>query len=295
MDLKQLEAFTYVVRLGSFSRAAEALFLTQPTVSAHIATLERELGTSLIQRGGKTAQPTDVGRTLYDYALHMLTLRDQALATCKDGGSLQGIVRIAASTVTYQYVLPQLMSAFRQRHGAVTFDIKRCDSEGVVEAIVAGQAEIGMTGTATADGNCVFREFMEDYLAVITPTTPPYDNMEDFTLEALRQHPFILREAGSGTRRETERYLDSQGVALSSLRVAAFMEEPDAIKNAVRQGLGVSIVSQLAVRDYEEMGYIRVVPLMGQSIGRKLYIVRHKRRPLGPAAGAFLDFVLSDK
>jgi len=293
MDFKQLEAFTHVVRLGSFSRAAEALFLTQPTVSAHIATLERELGTSLIVRGGKTAQPTDVGRTLYDYALHILTLRDQALAACKDGGGLKGIVRIAASTVTYQYVLPQLMSTFRQRHGAVTFDIKRCDSEGVVEAIVAGQAEIGMTGTATADGSCIFREFMEDNLVVITPITPPYDAMEDFTLDALRQHPFILREAGSGTRRETERYLERQGVTLLSLQVAAYMEEPDAIKNAVRQGLGISIVSRLAVQDYEDMGYIRVVPLEGQAIHRKLFIVRHKRRPLGPAADAFLDFVLA--
>ena len=294
MEFKQLEAFASVVRLGSFSRAAEALFLTQPTVSAHVMALERELGVKLVARLAKGAAPTETGKILYEYAQSMLSLRDDAVEKCKNrGGEVCGKVNIAASTVTYQYVLPRVMSLFRQSYPNITFDIQSMDSAGVALAIMSGKAELGMSGAVMNPDSCRYVEFMDDSLVVIAPPQGPYSpEGEALSAGELARYPFILREEGSGTLKETEDYLRAHGTGLSALNVVARMEEPDAIKNAVSQGLGISIVSRMAVSDFVRLGLVRAIPLEGDGIRRKLYIVCHKSRPLSNAASAFLSFAL---
>lgn len=295
MDFKQLEAFAYVVKHKSFSKAAEKLYLTQPTVSAHVSSLERELEVQLIVRTPKEVYPTETGKVLYDYALSMLSLRENAIARCRRmKEEIKGTIFIAASTITYQYVLPKAMSLFLKEHPQVNFEIKSCDSQAVASSIVLGEAEIGLAGAKMDETNCTYIDFMDDRLVVITPVEAPYASIDpkQFSAAALKQYPFIAREPGSGTRRETEAFLRAKGIDPTSLSVVAQMQEPDAIKNAVSQGLGVSVISQLAVADFVKLNLVRAFPLEGKPIIRRLYIAHHKNRPLSPAASAFMHFVL---
>lgn len=142
MDFKQLEAFVYVVKLKSFSKAAQRIYLTQPTISAHINSLEKELDTKLIERGTKYVYPTKPGSILYQYAVKMLNLRDDACCSVKNyNKELKGTLSICASTVPSQYILPKVVSAFREEYPHVTFNIQRQDSELVVENIAKGMAD----------------------------------------------------------------------------------------------------------------------------------------------------------
>ncbi len=295
MDFKQLEAFAFVVDSGSFSKAAEKLHLTQPTISAHIQSLEGELDAQLIVRTPRKAYPTDTGALLYTYVADMLALRENAIAVCKnrknDGG---GTLLIAASTIPYQYVLPSAMADFRALKPEVTFKLTRCDSAGVVEAILGGKAELGLTGTCLANPSLLYQEICADELVVITPAGGAYAQRQggSFTLQELLTQPFIVREAGSGTRMETEELLQKRGIDPARLRVVAQMDNPDAVKSAVGQGLGISVVSRLSAEDFAKLGLLKMFGLEGEPLQRKLYFVHHKHRPLSPIAKTFQRYVL---
>ncbi len=292
MDFKQLEAFVYVVRSGSFSKAAEKLYLTQPTISAHIGSLEKELGAQLLVRSAKEAYPTQTGSALYEHAVRMLAMRDDALRTCKNSApDITGAIHIAASTIPYHYVLPKAMAGFRSQYPEVTFQVYGLDSAAVVERVVAGKVEVGMTGAKMDEEKCEYQPILEDSLVLITPNTPEYDKKDGYTIDELRRLPFIIREVGSGTRKETEDFLAKKGISAGHLHIVAQMSEQDAIKNAVRQGLGVSVMSRLAVDDFAEFKMIRVYPLQEGEILRKLYLVYRKNRPLTAAAEAFVRYV----
>ncbi len=297
VDFKQLEAFVCVAKSGSFSRAAERLFLTQPTISAHIKALEEELGAQLLVREPKEARLSERGEMLYEYALNLLSLRDQAIAACAEqSGALSGVVAIAASTVPGQHVLPRLTAAFRQAHPAVTFALTSGDSAGVVADVLAGKAEIGLTGTLLKNPKLAYRDFMTDELVVAAPPAAPYASMAGEALDArdLLGMPIILREPGSGTRRELEAYLERKGIQPGALQVAAQMDNPDAVKSAVAQGLGVSVLSRLSCAEEARQGKLRLFHLRGERLFRKLYLVRPVHRALSPAAEAFFGCVMAE-
>ncbi len=298
MDFKQLEAFVQVARFGSFSRAAEHLFLTQPTISAQIKTLEDELGICLMMRAAKGVCLTEKGTSLYGYAMELLSLRDHAIAACSglDGAALSGTVAVAASTVPCQHVLPQVTAAFREKHPAVVFALTCRDSAGVVEEVLAGKAEIGLTGTVLKDAKLNYHGLVEDELVVAAPQGCPWDAMRGETLhsEDLLKIPFIIREPGSGTRRELEAYLEKRRISPNSLQTVAQMDNPDAIKNAVAQGLGIAVLSKLSCAEDVRLGKLKVFRLEGERMMRRLYLVRHTRRMLSRIAEAFYRFVVED-
>lgn len=294
MDLKQLEAFVQVINQGSFSRAAERLYLTQPTVSAHISALERELDCQLVLRTSKEALPTKLGQDLYIYAVQMLDLRSQAISQLR--GQIdkpRGVITLAASSIPHQYVLPKLMVAFREAYPEVSFNVLSFDSAGVAEAISFNRAQIGMTGTSLTDSQCSYEPFLEDELVIATPNIEPYHSIakSGFTISELKKLPFIVREPGSGTRKETERFLTSQGVDADNLNIIAQMDNADAIKRAISQGLGISVLSRLAVEDYEKLGLLLVQRPADGIIQRKLYLVKRKTTTLSPIASVFESFL----
>lgn len=294
MDFKQLEAYVQVVRQGSFSKAAEKLYLTQPTISAHISALERESNCQLILRTSKEALPTKLGQDLYNYAVQMLDLRDQALSQLRGQvDKPRGIITLAASSIPYQYVLPKVMVAFREAYPEVSFHVLSFDSAGVAEAISYNRAQIGLAGTLLSDSQCSYEPFLVDELVIATPNMEPYHSIEKtgFTIKELIKLPFIIREPGSGTRKETELFLIEQGVHIEDLNIIAQMDDADAIKRAISQGLGISVLSRLAVVDYAQLGLLRIQRPADGPIQRKLYVVTRKRGAFSPAANAFLDFL----
>ncbi len=294
MEFKQLEAFVQVVKLGSFSKAAQALYLTQPTVSAHISSLEKELEQKLLLRTTKEVVPSEAGRTFYQYAREILELRSRAVQSLqRDKHQLQGTISIAASTIPRQCFLPELMAAFRKEYPQVVFSLLQGDSTQVAGYLSRREAEVGLVGTIVDSTHYVYQPFYRDKMLIVTPNTPAYQKLagKPFPLERLMVEPFILRELGSGTRKETEDLLRGLGVEPEKIQVAAQIEDLESIKQSVSQGMGISIISQRAVEEFQRFGLVLTFELEQASLNRNLYVTYRKNKPLSPASQRFIDFV----
>ncbi|MEA4941344.1 MAG: selenium metabolism-associated LysR family transcriptional regulator [Oscillibacter sp.] len=289
MELRQLEAFSRVVEAGSFSKAAELLHISQPTVSAHVTALERELGLTLIARTTREAGPTEAGRLLYEYARQILTLRQEAKEELyRFATELSGTVTVAASTIPGRYFLPRVLTAFQKRYPDVKFDLRMTDSAGAVEQVTAREAELGFCGTLPG-GKCIAREFAGDNLVMVAPDTPRYRayRYEGASLRRIASEPFVVREEGSGTRRETESFLRAMGVDPAGIRIAAQASSNEEVERLVEEGAGIAVLSKSAA---EERGKLLVIELPAVRIRRKLYILRRKNSVLSPSAQIFYRF-----
>lgn len=261
MNLKQLEAFARVAEAKSFSEAAKILYLTQPTVSAHVASLEKELGVCLLMRSTKEVSLTEEGEILYDYAMQMLELEQQIRERFGSRKKEGAVLRIAASTIPSQYLLPEIMVRFRERYPGVRLRVMETDSAGAVEQILSRRADIGFAGTVLEEKQCVYIPFYQDELVVIIPgegLEGPESAAE--TAAWIRRMPVILREEGSGTRKEAQRLLRQMGIELSELNIVASIQNQETIKRSVRNGMGISILSRLAAEDEIRSGVLRAVP-----------------------------------
>lgn len=290
MDLRQLEASTYVVETGSFSRAAELLHVSQPTISAHVTALEQEVGLTLIARTTKEVCPTEAGRILFEYAGQMLALRRQATERLRRFATeLSGTVTVAASNIPCQYFLPRLLSAFQKRHPDVKFDLCKTDSAGAMEQVARREAEIGFCGTPPIGGKCIAREFADDRLVIVAPDTAYHRRYQQAgaSLRHIAKEPFVIREEGSGTRRETELFLREMGLDAAKLRIAACARSNEAVEALVEEGVGIAVLSKRAA---EENGRLLLIELPSVQIRRKLYILRRKNSVLSPSAQAFYRF-----
>lgn len=293
MDIKQLEAFARVVENNSFSKTAELLHLTQPTISAHIASLEKELRIKLIIRTTKEIYPSDAGRLLYDYAKKILQLRQEAEEAIQTfSREMRGTISLVASTIPGQYYLPKLLQSFRKKYPDITFNIQMMDSAQVVECVASRGAEIGLCGTMIEAPKCVYQEFSEDRLVIVTPNTPEYQQYLDtgFPVQRIMQETFISRESGSGTRKETELFLQEMGIDPSKLDVAIEVQSTENIKQMVSEGLGIAVLSRSAAENYCQFQRLLAFDFESVSLRRKLYLVRHKNGVLSPIAQVFYSF-----
>lgn len=290
MHFKQLEVFVNVVRLKSFSKAAEVVYLSQPTVSAHINALEEELDTKLIVRSTKEVYPSKAGKIFYKYALDMLDLRDTAVADVKRSSTqVKGMLDIAASTVPSLYLLPRVIPGLLEKYPQLTFSIKQYDSVEVVHRIIDMDAEVGVTGAMFEKSGCVFEPVARDRLMIITPNTPEYAALNGrITPEIIRGSRFISREYGSGTRKESETFLRGIGVDPSALRISVQLESTESVIQGVKNNLGISIVSKYACQDCLASGGILAFDYESPGLDRDFYAVYRKNRPLSPAAEAFI-------
>lgn len=296
IDMKELEAFASVVEKGSFSRAAEVLYLTQPTVSAHVASLERKLGVKLLVRTTKEIYPSDAGNLLYEYAREILRLRSGAVQAIKAfSKEMRGTITVAASTIPGQYYLPKLIQSFRASYPDINFNLQILDSSEVADQISSRKAEVGFTGTIINLPKCIYQELTEDRLVIITPNTPQYQAYlsTGFPIRQLTRETFINREAGSGTRLETEAFLKEMGVNLRDINTAVEVRSTESIKQMVSEGLGIAVISKSACEDYCQFKKILAFNFDSINLRRKLYLVRHKNSILSPIAQAFYDYVAS--
>lgn len=294
MDFRQIEAFVYVVRFSSFSKAADAIFLTQPTVSSHIGSLENELGIKLIDRSGKEVEPTAAGKLFYEYANNLVNIRDQAVFSLNEfSRKVTGKVEIAASTVPAEYLLPRLMLGFRSIYGDISFSVDQLDSDQVIDGLIEKKYELGMAGTMIENSKLDYHKLTEDRLVLAAPCNSKFSAIasDTLTFDSIKEESFIYRESGSGTRKEFEKILVNHGISPSSIRIAAQFNSIDAIKQAVSQGLGVSIMSYMSIEDYVGFGQIRAFDIEGFDLKRAFYIVTHKKRPLSPVNSVFLKYV----
>lgn len=302
MNLKQLEAFVSIADEGSFSRAAKSLFLTQPTVSAHISSLEQELNVRLFVRNTKEVNLSEDGKKLYSYAKQMVSLQKQIEMvfdkTRKEGSHC---LRIAASSVPAQYLLPQILAQFSEKYPEEQFKLMETDSAKVVEQVVNYNVDIGFTGTVFEKKHCQYIPFYQDELIIITPNSEKFrklkeikdteDQQQDEDKIWIQKEPVILREEGSGTRREAERLLKNMGINLEDLNIVASMENQETIKRSVSRGIGVSIISRLAAEDELREGKILEFSLGSKQGKRDINVVYNKNFQMSSLAEKFLRVV----
>lgn len=294
MDLRRLEVFAKVAELGSFSRAADALFLTQPTVSEHVRALEEELGVQLLDRLGRGATPTRAGQILLGYALRMLALsREARQAIDQFQGRMSGELVVGGSTIPGEYVLPALMGQFKAKYPDISISLLIGSSRQVAEWVDEGRVEVGVVGAPPMPRALDSRELMPDELVLVVSVEHPWSGRKTVTLAELRDEPLIVRERGSGSREALERALGQAGTSLAAFRVVGEMGSTQAIKQAVRAGVGLSLISKRAVEDECRASLVACVKVKDLKIWRAFYLVTHRERTRSPLAEAFLRFVES--
>lgn len=294
MNLKQLETFVRVSERRSFSKAAKELFLTQPTVSAHISSLEKELDARLFVRNTKEVDLSEEGKKLYDYAKQMVDLEHKIEDTFHgDKENEQQCITIAASTIPAQYLLPQILARFNEKYPKEQFRISETDSAQVVEQVLNRTIDIGFTGTVLEKKHCVYIPFYEDELIIITPNNERYRKLcgDGIITNWIADEPLIMREEGSGTRKEAEKQLRKSGIDVSSLNVVASIENQEAIKRSVENGMGVSIISRLAAQKDIENGLLLGFDLPAGDRVRNINIVYNKGIRLSGATERFIRTV----
>ncbi len=291
MQLKQLEVFLQVARQRSFSKAAEALYLTQPTVSAHVAALEEELGAKLVVRSTKELRLTAGGRVLSRYAAEILGLCQRAAQDVRTAtSSIAGTLSIAASTVPSQYLLPQVLPLLRQRYPQVFFQIRQGDSGQVAQWMMENGAELGLVGAPVQRAGLLCVPFLAERLVIATPNAPEYRRLEgQMTPEILRRAPFLMREPGSGTRKQAEQYLKGVGLEPKSLTLAAQLESTESVLQGVKNGLGISILSEWAAKEAAQEGKILVFAPESPLLERQFYLLYRRSSPLSPAAAMLVE------
>jgi len=294
VDLRRLEIFLKVAELGSFSRAADALFLTQPTVSEHVRALEDELGVQLLDRLGRGTTPTKAGTLLLGYARRLLTLSREAQQAIEQfQGRVSGELVLGGSTIPGEYVLPALIGAFRAKYPDVSISLRIGGSRQVQEWVEQGHVEIGVVGALPVSRTLEARQLMADDLVLAVPPEHPWVARKTVSVEDVKREPLILRERGSGTRETLEHALEEVGLDLAAFHVVAEIASTQAVKQAVRAGLGVSFVSHRAVEDECRANLLACVKVRDLNVTRAFHIVSHRDRSRSPLAQAFLAFVES--
>lgn len=291
ITLRQLECFVATAEYRSFTRAAESLYVTQSTVSAHISALEEALGVPLLLRGArKQIELTEDGKRVYAASLDILE-RCAALNTSALPGEREPLL-LGASTVPAQYLLPELLRAFLKAYPDTRYELRRGDSRAVHQLLERGEVRVGFVGAAIDRKRFAYHTIAEDRLVLTTADEPRFREAQERgtdACEVLLREPFLSREAGSGTARALEKYLSGHHIAPERLHVAARIESPEVLKSAVMQGLGVAVLSELAVRQEAAEGRLLIFE-PSEPIRRRIYMALRRDAPLSPAEQAFAAF-----
>lgn len=292
MDIRRLEVFCKVVELKSFTRAAEAVHLSQPSVSEHVRVLEETVGEKLLDRLGREALVTGAGQVLYRYARRIIQLRDEAVQAVRSyGGQLSGTLRLGASTIPGSYLLPQRLEAFQTQVPGTKVMLRISGTARIVEEILQGDLELGLIGALWKDQALACQPFGADQLVLTVAPGHPWARRNEVDVRELSAEPFILRERGSGTRMVMTQVLAAHGVEVDKLDLCAEMGSTEAVRQGVKAGLGISILSSLAVAEDARLGTLVCIPLAGVSIERPFFLAHRKNRQLSPLGQAFLDYL----
>lgn len=298
MDFDQIRAFLNVASLKSFSEAAEKMFISQPSVSVRIKALEEELGVLLFDRS-KAREPvlTEAGRVFLDYAQSIINLQDECRETLSGKREeATGLVYIGASTVPGTYLLPPLISRFKKNCTVIDFNINILDTSAVLEGILNYSYDLGLVGLVKKDERLKYLPIIDDELVLLAPRGALNKDScrEGVLAEELPGHHLILREKGSATRQLLEKQLLIKGFDLNCFNGITYFNSMEGIKQAVKEGLGIAVVSKLSVQDFASTGAADIFTISDLDLQRKLYLVYHHSRVLGPAAQKVREFVTGE-
>jgi DNA-binding transcriptional LysR family regulator len=289
-SLRQFEVFLAVAKAGSFRAAAEAMHLSQPALSQHVAEMERELGTRLFDRLGRKIALTEAGRILEEHALRLFASLASAREAVADlSGLKRGSLVIGASTTPGIYVLPGIIAAFQEKYPGVALSLRIDNSTLIEEQIRGNEVDLGVVGghALRLGEECVAAGLLDE-LVLIVPPGHPWAGRREIQPARLRDQRLLIREEGSATRQLTERALQQAG---GSITASMELGHTEAIKQAVMAGLGVAFVSIHAVQGELAAGRLRALRLRGARIRRHFHIIHNEARTLSASARTFIELL----
>jgi LysR family transcriptional regulator, low CO2-responsive transcriptional regulator len=289
VTLTQLSAFLTVVRRGSVTAAAEDLFVTQPSVSAAIAALEREVGAKLVVRDGRGLRPTDAGAAFAPYAAHVLGLLEQGERAAREAEGGRASLRISAVTAAGDHVVPQLIRAFRDTHPELDISLHIGNRSEVFSGLLNHQADVAITGRVPDDDRLAGEAFAVNEIVLVTAPDDPLAKRRWVAVEELAGRPWLLREPGSGSRAMAEEWLRQNGLVPSVLTLGS----NTAVREAARAGLGIGLVSRTSAALELRMGLLGTIRPRGGLPQRQWFVVRSTVGPSRPAANLFIAFLAS--
>lgn len=291
-----LKTFLAVARTHSFSKAAKELGTSQGTVSHHVAALENYFDAELFKRGTSGVEVTEAGATLKETAEKILQQAHEAKAKISSAKqNLSGTIKIAASSIPGEHLIPSLIAEFKKRHPDVKFKIKAEDSLTSLGSLQAGNVDFATVGTIQGfEEKFDFLQVGQEELVLIVPCNHALAKRQSVELSEIVKHPFVNREETSGTRKEIERLLQNNKLSLEQLRIALELGSTESVITAVSEGRGISIISSIAAAKAQAAGLVKIVKIKESKNPRKLYIARPKRQLL-KISEAFWGFCKSYK
>lgn len=288
MDFKQIEAFIAVAKHKSFSKAADAIYLSQPTISAQVSALERELNIQLFDRISKEVTLTSYGEAFLEYALDIINTRNAAISHLSSfTSSISGKFTLAASSTPCNSIVPVLIEDFSSKYPQVTFNILEMPSGDIIENILKFDCEVGLVGSHVRDERINSYKLSEDELVLIS--RPSLKLPDKISIDTLLNYKFIFRERHSATRKRFEKALLEAELNVEKLNVCCEVNSLDTLLQLVKRGVGISIVSRKVCEDYISSGSISASCISGLELKRYIYLITSSRRTLTPTAKAFFE------
>ncbi len=279
MDIHHLKIFVSVYKNKSFTKASEKLHISQPTISEHIKNLENSLDCRLFDRLGRSIMPTAEADVLYPKALQLLDDLDQIQQEVSAASiGIKGKLAIGASTIPGTYILPRAAYSFKKQYPEVRFEILIEDSARITSMVLQHELLCGIVGARITSDKLLYRPLIEDELVLVA--TKKVLAQKTVTLAKLTTIPFLQRETGSGTRQTFENFLKKNNISSSALNVVATLGSTSAVKQAVKESLGASVISRIAVQEELENKTLFEIPIKNFKMKRKFYQVRQKKRTL---------------
>lgn len=293
MDHK-LKVFCTVAETKSFSKTSEIIHLTQPAVSLQIQALEEKYETKLFDRSSSTVTLTPPGEVLYKYAKEILTLYASAeKAIGKHTGLLKGSLTVGAGSNIGNYILPSVITDFKNIHSKIKIYLIVGNSKKIIELLNSGNIDIGLLEGDVSKQKLPVKKLFSDELLLIVAPNHPWSKKKEVSISDLVKEPFLFREAGSGTRQMIEKFLNRYGITVNDMKISAILGSTEAIKDAVENGLGVSIISRWAARKESKYGTLRLLSLKEEKMSRDFSLIVNKNSVQTNSLEEFVSFLKS--
>jgi DNA-binding transcriptional LysR family regulator len=290
VNFRQLELFVAITETGSFSRGAEAVFLTQSTVSQHMAALENELETELFDRLGRGVVLTAGGERFLVHARRVLAERDALLQSMASFHGLEKtLLKIGASNIPANYLIPPLVTMLKKKHPGITLTMLTGDSREMISSLEKAEIELAVVGSCLSTKKIEFTPLITDSLILIVGPNHRWAKRESLSLAELVSEPFVVRETGSGSGQALNEALKEQGLDPEELPIGARLGSNEAVLQTVAEGFGCAFVSELSVNYNLGAGEVCKVKVDKLTVDRQIWLANLKRRSLSPASQAFKD------
>ena len=294
MEDHKLKVFCTVAETKSFSKTSEIIHLTQPAVSLQIQALEEMYETKLFDRSSSKVTLTPAGEVLYKYAKDILALYVSAEKVIGEmTGLVKGSIAIGAGSTIGNYLLPSVISDFRKAHPKIKVHLFVANMQRVIELLNAGNISLGLVEGDVKRQKMVVEKLISDELLVIVPIHHPWSKRKDVSVAELIDEPFILREAGSGTRQTIEKFFARHGITPQNMKVSMVLGSTQAIKEAVENGLGVSIISRWSARKELRFGTLHTLNFKEEKMLRNFSLLTHRNSVSSHATEEFLSYLKS--